>query len=212
MLHGGARFARHRVRRPLAFSRLSSTATSGGGGGKGPVSWSSLVLTAAVAGGLVSYYQIEKQRRQELVVKKQTVIGKPSLGGPWTLVRSDGTPVTDACYRGRYMLLYFGFTRCPDICPSELLKVGDTLDLVGAENLANLNTLFVSVDPNRDTLQQLKVYAKDFHPTIEYLTGTKDMIAAITKAYRVYFIKANESETDDEDYLVDHSCHVLRRP
>ena len=65
------------------------------------------------------------------------------------------------------MLLYFGFTRCPDICPSELLKVGDTLDLVGAENLANLNTLFVSVDPNRDTLQQLKVYAKDFHPTIE---------------------------------------------
>ena len=171
---------------------------------RGPVTWASLALTGVVGGGLVVYYQTEKDRRQHLVTTKQKTVGKPSLGGPWTLVNMDGKPVTDLTYRGRFTLLYFGFTRCPDICPSELVKVGDVLDSLGS-NLAQLDTLFISVDPNRDTLRQLRAYAQDFHPSIHYLTGTKDQVKAITKAYRVYFIKANENEEDEDDYLVDHS-------
>ena len=140
----------------------------------------------------VAYYSIEKDRMQTLVATKQKTVGKPSLGGPWTLVNSEGVPVTDASLRGKYLLFYFGFTRCPDICPSELVKVGNVLDkLPSSVPGGGMETLFISVDPQRDTLQQLRAYATDFHPTIKYLTGTKDQIAEATKAYRVYFIKVS---------------------
>ena len=173
---------------------------------KGPVTWASLAITGAVGAAGVAYYSIEKDRLQTLVATKQKVVGKPSLGGPWTLVESDGKPVTDASLRGKFALLYFGFTRCPDICPSELVKVGNVLDRLGPEIAGSkLETLFLSVDPQRDFLSQLRAYGTDFHPTIRYLTGTKEQVAAATKAYRVYFIKANENETDEEEYLVDHS-------
>ena len=80
------------------------------------------------------------------------------------------------------------------------------MDKLRPDHLAKLQTLFISVDPNRDTVEQLRAYAPDFHPSINYLTGTKEQIAAMTKAYRVYFIKANEDESDEDDYLVDHSA------
>lgn len=144
-------------------------------------------MTAVLGTGFVAYYQIEKDRLQTLVTTKQKTVGKPSLGGPWTLVDSEGQPVTEASMRSKFALLYFGFTRCPDICPSELVKVGKVLDLLGTEVAGNtLETLFISVDPQRDTVKQLREYAQDFHPTIKYLTGTADQIAETTKAFRVY--------------------------
>mmetsp|Transcript_11313 Transcript_11313/g.19238 ORF Transcript_11313/g.19238 Transcript_11313/m.19238 type:complete len:105 (+) Transcript_11313:264-578(+) len=85
----------------------------------------------------------------------------------------------------KFVLLYFGFTRCPDICPSELVKVGKVLDRLTPHAGKTLETLFVSIDPQRDTLKQLRAYSQDFHPTIKYLTGTPDQIAQITKAFRV---------------------------
>jgi protein SCO1/2 len=144
---------------------------------------------------------------QTMLATKQKTVGKPSIGGPFTLVDSNGRPVTNADFRGRFMLLYFGFTRCPDICPSELVKVGTVLDQLGPKVTidGSFSTLFISVDPQRDSLSQLQSYAKDFHPTITYLTGTKDQVEEATRAFRVYFIKANENEADEEDYLVDHS-------
>lgn len=173
---------------------------------RGPISWAGLVLSGGIACAFVAYYNVEKERLQTLVTTKQKSVGKPSLGGPWSLVDMSGNPVTDADYRGKHVLFYFGFTRCPDICPSELVKVGAVLDQLGPEIAGkSLQTLFISVDPQRDTLSQLRVYSKDFHPTISYLTGTKEQIAVATKAWRVYFVKANENEHDDEDYLVDHS-------
>lgn len=120
------------------------------------------------------------------------------------LVDQDGVPRTDASYKGQYQLLYFGFSFCPDICPSELVKIGKVLDILKDKGI-NLKPLFVTVDPARDTVGQLKNYSQDFHPTITYLTGTTEQIARASKAYRVYFSKANENADDDEDYLVDHS-------
>ncbi|GMF13744.1 unnamed protein product [Phytophthora lilii] len=113
--------------------------------------------------------------------------------------------VTDASFRGKYSLLYFGFTHCPDICPNELVRIGDVLDKLEAEKCPEVVPLFVTVDPRRDTVEQMQAYKADFHPKFKMLTGTRDQVADITKAYRVYFSKADENEDDDDDYLVDHS-------
>lgn len=136
-----------------------------------------------------------------------TSVGKPLLGGPWTLVDCDtGRAVTDASFHGKYTLLYFGFTHCPDICPNELVRIGDVLDKLDADGKSpEVVPLFVTVDPRRDTIEQMQAYKQDFHPRFKMLTGTRDQVADIAKAYRVYFSKADENEEDDDDYLVDHS-------
>jgi protein SCO1/2 len=187
----------------------SNSNSSGGGGGgsrtRGPVTFASLAITAAAGVGLLTYYQLEKEKKISQVASEVVSTGKAALGGPWVLVNQDGVPKTDACFRGQYMLLYFGFTYCPDICPSELVKIGKVMDELKAKKITNIKPVFISVDPARDTVGQMKFYAKDFHPAFEFLTGTKDQVAAATRAFRVYFSKANEQADDEEDYLVDHS-------
>ena len=172
------------------------------GASRGPVTFASLGLLGLAGGGILFYYNLEKEKRSERVASKVTTVGKAELGGPWVLVDQDGIPRTDASYRGQYTLLYFGFSYCPDICPSELVKIGKVLDKLGP---GKLKPLFISVDPTRDTVGQLKFYSKDFHKDFAYLTGTKEQVQAASKAYRVYYSKANENEKDEEDYLVDHS-------
>ena len=99
---------------------------------KGPVTYFSLGLTALVAGGALVYYNIEKDRRVEKIRNTPVVTtGKAALGGPWSLVDSNGVPRNSAQFLGRFTLIYFGFTHCPDICPSELVKVGKIIDLIG---------------------------------------------------------------------------------
>lgn len=98
---------------------------------RGPVTFLSLGLTAVVGGALLSYYNMEKERSTKKVASTVTVTGKAALGGPWVLVDQDGKNVTDATYKGQYTLLYFGFSYCPDICPSELVKIGNIVDLLG---------------------------------------------------------------------------------
>ena len=106
------------------------------------------------------------------------------------MVDQDGICRTDASFKGKYTLLYFGFTYCPDICPSELVKIGKIVKVLGSRaDSPQLTPLFISVDPNRDTVGQIKHYSKDFHPDMVYLTGTREQVAVATKAYRVYFSK-----------------------
>jgi protein SCO1/2 len=167
MLHTTARAMRpattRLARRAFAASPKPTNAM------RGPIGWGALAVTGAAGCGLAYYYEVEKTRRQEQAAKKQTTYGKPSLGGPWTLVDAKtNKPVTDASFHGSYVLLYFGFSRCPDICPSELLKVQKVLRLLGDEAPT---PLFVSLDPRRDSLRQLRVYAKDFDERIRFLVG-----------------------------------------
>ncbi|CAI5716738.1 unnamed protein product [Hyaloperonospora brassicae] len=172
----------------------------------GPVTWSGLTLAGVVSSGVVYYYYSEKDRLQTQSTSKVTSVGKPLLGGPWTLVDCDTRrAVTDASFRGKYALLYFGFTHCPDICPNELVRIGDVLDQLEADKCPEVVPLFVTVDPRRDTIKQMQVYKADFHPKFKMLTGTQDQVADIAKAYRVYFSKADENDEDEDDYLVDHS-------
>jgi protein SCO1 len=135
--------------------------------------------------------------------------GKPAIGGPWSLVDLDGNLVTNKSFEGKWLLLYFGFARCPDICPSEMMKVGQVMDALKKERPElhkNVVPLFVSVDPARDSLSALKAYAKDFHPDYIFLTGSPDQVQQMAKKYRVYVSKADESI--DGDYLLDHSIVI----
>ena len=187
---------------------LSSSDKSSPKAMRGPVTWLSLGLASCVGVGVLLFYQIEKERRivNPANVSEVTTAGKPALGGPWVLVDQNGTPVTDASYRGEYLLLYFGFTHCPDICPSELVKVGDIVRELKNRKLTPVKPIFISVDPQRDSIEQLQHYSQDFDDSFAFLTGTPDQISIASRAYRVYFSKADVVENDgEEDYLVDHS-------
>lgn len=135
--------------------------------------------------------------------------GKPAIGGPWSLVDLDGNLVTNVSFQGKWLLLYFGFARCPDICPSEMMKLARVIDQMKETHpqlASKLVPVFVSVDPARDSLTALRHYAKDFHPEFVFLTGSPTQVQQMAKKYRVYVSKAEE--TDDGDYLVDHSIVV----
>ncbi|MFN4090513.1 MAG: SCO family protein [Alphaproteobacteria bacterium] len=135
--------------------------------------------------------------------------GEPLIGGPFTLVDGEGRSRTDEDFRGRLMLIYFGFTYCPDVCPTELQAMGQAVDKVGARAGAKaeaVQPIFISVDPERDTPEMVGQYVQAFHPRMIGLTGTPEQVAAAAKAYRVYYRKATVDGATD--YLVDHSSIV----
>ena len=126
-----------------------------------------------------------------------------TVGGPFSLIDGDGRPVTDQTWHGKYMLVYFGYTYCPDVCPTTLTNLSDALDKLGAK-ADRLQPLFITVDPKRDTPQVVKQYAAAFGPRIIGLTGSAEQIAAAAKAYRVYYAEHRTGPGPD-DYSMDHS-------
>jgi protein SCO1/2 len=128
-----------------------------------------------------------------------------SVGGPFTLIGTDGQTVTDADFAGRPRAMFFGFTHCPDVCPTTLAEAEGWLKALGPAG-DDLSIVFVSVDPERDTPELMKSYLSAFDPRIVGLTGTPEQIAAVTKAYRVY---ARKVELEGGDYTMDHSAAVL---
>lgn len=126
------------------------------------------------------------------------------IGGPFTLVDQDGRTVSDTDFHGKYMLIYFGYTYCPDVCPTSLTRNADALKLLG-DKAEQVQPILISVDPERDTPEVLKPYVKAFGPNLIGLTGTPEQIAAVAKAYRIYYGKA-PSAAPDGPYLVDHSA------
>ena len=128
------------------------------------------------------------------------------IGGPFTLTDHHGNAVTEASYPGKYLLVFFGYTYCPDVCPTELLVLGQTLDFLG-EDAARIQALFISVDPERDTPAALAEYMPNFHPALIGLTGTPEQVAKAAKAYRVFFRKSPKA-AEGEAYLVDHTSLV----
>lgn len=185
---------------------LSTNIPKGSSQTRGPVTFISLGLMIVAGGSIMFYYNLEKEKKTQKVASDVTSVGKAALGGvPWVLVDEDGYLRTDSDYKGKFALLYFGFTYCPDICPSELVKIGKIINGLEKDHSGLLKPVFISVDPNRDTVGQNRHYKQDFNHNIDYLTGTKDQVAVATKSYRVYFSKANEQENDEDDYLVDHS-------
>lgn len=131
--------------------------------------------------------------------------GGVQVGGPFALVDQTGAPVTDASWPGRWLLVYFGYTYCPDICPTELQAIAATLDLLGPL-ASRVVPLFITIDPDRDTPAHLADYVKLFDDRIVGLTGTPRQIADVAKAYRVYYAKVTPK--DSTTYLMDHSSFI----
>lgn len=128
-----------------------------------------------------------------------------NIGGPFQLTDQTGHTVTDQSFRGQFLLIYFGYGFCPDVCPTELANMATALDIMGpkAESVA---PVFITVDPERDTPEFLADYVVNFHPRLIGLTGTPENIRAVAKAYKVYFAKSRKSAGDD--YLMDHTSFV----
>ena len=126
------------------------------------------------------------------------------IGGAFALQDGAGRTVTDRDFRGRWMLVYFGYTRCPDACPTALQDMANALDLVGARK-SEVAIVFITVDPARDTPQVMKDYVSGFEAPITALSGSPDAIAVAARAYRVYYAK---HPTKDGGYDMDHSSII----
>jgi protein SCO1/2 len=129
----------------------------------------------------------------------------PLIGGPFTLTDQHGDAVTDADFRGRYMLVYFGFTYCPDVCPTALTTITEAMNRLG-DAADKIVPILITVDPERDTPEQLKMYADHFSPRLVALTGTPEQIADVARKYRIYYAKAADQDADDDAYTMDHSA------
>jgi len=164
------------------------------------------VLAALVLGGGWLAWQ---KLRPPMIIGPTTTSGTVEIGGPFELTDQTGARRSGADYRGRYMLVYFGYTYCPDVCPTSLLAMSRALQQLGEsapEAAEQVVPVFVTVDPERDTVEALAAYAPSFHPGLVALTGTPEEIAAAAKAYRVYYAKAEDPSSGT--YLMDHSSFI----
>jgi cytochrome oxidase Cu insertion factor (SCO1/SenC/PrrC family) len=128
--------------------------------------------------------------------------GRGHVGGPFTLIDHAGKTRTDADFRGKFLLVYFGYTYCPDICPNDLAQISQAIDRLGAAG-EDVQPLFISVDPERDTPSVLAQYVAMFHPRLIGLTGTPEQVRAVADSYKAYYAKY--LPRDGSVYLIDHT-------
>jgi cytochrome oxidase Cu insertion factor (SCO1/SenC/PrrC family) len=166
-----------------------------------------IIGIAGAALGLAAAVALLPDVRERLLPSVgQQVSGKALVGGAFTLTDNTGKRVTDQDFRGKYMLVFFGYTSCPDICPAGLQLMAGALEKLGAK-AQSITPVFISVDPQRDTPEKLAAYVKNFDPRLVGLTGTPEEIAAVAKAYKVYYAKVPSKERPD-DYTMDHTSII----
>ncbi|MBS7542126.1 SCO family protein [Ancylobacter oerskovii] len=132
------------------------------------------------------------------------VATQASVGGAFSLVDQDGQPVNEETFKGEPTLIFFGFTHCPDICPTTLFEMSQLFEYLG-EDARKVQGLFITVDPERDTPEVMKSYIGSFHPSIQGLTGTPEQVTAAIKAFRAY---AQKVPGQDGDYTMNHTAIV----
>lgn len=168
-------------------------------------------LLSAVAfaiGGGMALMEIRGQNAQVVNIGPQTgeqQVPGAQIGGPFTLIDQDGKTVTEKDFAGTYKIVYFGFTFCPMICPTELQKIAEVLNMLGAES-EQIKPLFITVDPARDTPDVMKSYVVQFHPRMIGLTGSAEQIEAVEKNYRVFAKQAQDESL--AEYTMDHSSFI----
>lgn len=131
--------------------------------------------------------------------------GKAEIGGDFRLIDQHGRTVTSSQFRGRLMLVFFGFSHCPDVCPLGLLNMTRALELIPAQ-ADRIVPIFITIDPARDTPEQLKIFAQNFHPSLVALTGAEEAIKQVEKSYKVYSEKRDEHA--DGNYTMNHSGFI----
>lgn len=157
-----------------------------------------LIVLAVIGYDVWTEIQAEEQQAGPLAARNTGV------GGPFVLIGQDGQPVTDRDFAEQYMLIYFGFTYCPDICPTELAVMAAAVEQLAAPQ--DVAPIFITIDPERDTPSAMADYVSLFHPRMVGLTGSEAQIAEAARAYRVFYQRVESAEF--EDYLMDHSSFV----
>jgi cytochrome oxidase Cu insertion factor (SCO1/SenC/PrrC family) len=132
--------------------------------------------------------------------------GEVLIGGDFSLVNQDGETVKNTDFLGKYMLVYFGFTNCPMICPTDMADITQALNQLDDDLVEKVQPIFITVDPERDTSEHLKTYLENFHSKFQALTGTKEQTKAAESAYRVYSRKSEDEEV--QGYNMDHSAYI----
>jgi cytochrome oxidase Cu insertion factor (SCO1/SenC/PrrC family) len=163
--------------------------------------WLACFTTAALllGGGAAVGAEPDEPSAEQLV--QALLSGQVSVGGPFELTDHTGRARTDADFRGKLLLIYFGFTHCPDACPTELLSISLALERLGRAADA-VQPLFITVDPQRDTPAVLADYVSSFHPRLVGLTGEPAAIKAVARAYKTYFARSAGGSADN--YSIDH--------
>ncbi|XP_074182775.1 protein SCO2 homolog, mitochondrial isoform X3 [Rhinolophus sinicus] len=176
---------------------------------QGPGLRARLMITALIGAGLGGAWlamKAEKERDQHqrrTAALRQAAVGQ----GDFSLLDHRGQARCKADFRGQWVLLYFGFTHCPDICPDELEKLVRAVRLLEAEpGLPPVQPVFITVDPERDDVAAMARYVQDFHPRLLGLTGSPEQVAQVSRSYRVYYSAGPKDE--DQDYIVDHSVAI----
>ena len=176
-------------------------------------SWRSLALLAVflIGGGAAFIYcgdkPAEDTRRPDAArLMNDLMSGKAQVGGPFTLTDQHGKKRSLADFHGKFVLLYFGYTFCPDICPTDLAAIAQAIRTLGAEG-DKLQPIFVTLDPERDTQDILRNYAAAFHPRFIALRGSEEEVRGVATAYKIYFEKVRPPGSSV--YLIDHMAFVF---
>lgn len=143
---------------------------------------------------------------EKVTVAEKEGQGAPTIGGRFELIDHNGNKKTDRDFRGKFLMIYFGYRYCPDICPTALTTVTETLELLGPK-ANHIQPLFITVDPERDSIENLAEYVQHFHPSLIGLTGSEEQVNHAKKAYKVFAQKVDEGK-GEKDYLIDHSSII----
>ncbi|VDK68576.1 unnamed protein product [Onchocerca ochengi] len=147
---------------------------------------------------------LREKKMRELESERKQTIGKARIGGSWELIDFDGKLGGSEQLKGNWLLLYFGFTHCPDVCPDSIEKMVEVVEILEkSEEKIKVIPVFISVDPERDTIKRVKEYCTEFSPKIKGYTGSKEQVAKVAKAFRVYYSQGPKA--DGNDYIVDHT-------
>ncbi|BCB17143.1 SCO family protein [Bosea sp. ANAM02] len=161
--------------------------------------WSAVAIVSFVSAAiLLGWWRVEGPGRAATVGQNA-----PAIGGPFTLVNQAGKTVTDREFRGKPMAVFFGFTNCPEVCPTTLVQMANLTKQIGP-SADQLQVLLITVDPERDTPEQLALYLQSFDPRVVGLTGSREQVDAALKAYKGYAKKV----PTDNGYTMDHSASV----
>ncbi|MGH6742275.1 MAG: SCO family protein [Bradyrhizobium sp.] len=143
----------------------------------------------------------QEQQPSAAQMMDDLMFGRGPVGGPFTLTDPNGKPYSDSEFRGKLMIVYFGYTFCPDICPTDLMAITQALDALG-KDAAGIQPVFITIDPERDNAAMAE-YLQAFHPSFIGLTGTPEEIRRVANSYKAFYARVADSRSNE--YSIDHS-------
>jgi protein SCO1/2 len=165
------------------------------------------IITIVLIGlglNILSHQYLSNVRGENEVSVKSQSIGEADIGGAYSLVNQNGKVVTEKTYRGKYTIIFFGYTFCPDVCPTTLTTLSKVINLLGNNGLM-VKPIFITVDPSRDSPKHLKSYLINFHKNFDGLTGNVKQIEHVKNIFHIFAEKSQEDNNKTKNYLVDHS-------